>query len=96
MPLTQNDLNQVRTVIKEELSGRSLTQNEVNQIEDIIDEKLTEKLHFIPSTELFLEKMAELMKEIQATREEQTAHAGQHQDISDRLETIEEKLGLQA
>jgi len=63
-------------------------------VEEIIDEKLTEKIKLLPTKEEFFGRMDKLSGEIKASRDEQTLHQGQHDDIDSRLKKVETKLNL--
>ena len=66
-------------------------------VKDEID-PVKEIVKFLPSKDLFLSKMAELMKEIKASREEQTAISGYKNQIEDhetRLNKVEKVLNIQ-
>lgn len=52
------------------------------------------KSHIL-TTDNFDERMDELMHEVVAMREEQILHQGQHDEIVERLERIEQKAGLE-
>jgi hypothetical protein len=69
-----------------------LTQDDLKEIETIVDEKLDEKLRFVPSKELFLEKMDALMGEVKSMREEFHAHLGLHTEIDDHFEIHDKQL----
>jgi len=78
-----------------------LTQQDLVEIETIVDKKLEEKMKYVPSTDLFLSKMDELMGEVKSMREDHAAHLVIHQDINDQLEdhnskfqTISQKLDI--
>ena len=59
---------------------------------------IKDAIKLLPSKELFLSQMAELMKEIKASREEQTAISGYKNQIEDhetRLNKVEKVLNIQ-
>ena len=65
-------------------------------VKDEID-PVKEIVKFLPSKDLFLSKMAELMKEIKGSREEQTAISGYKNQIEDhetRLNEVEKVLNI--
>lgn len=76
-----------------------LTKNDLQKIEEIVDEELeskfNEKLAFLPSKDYFTERMDKLSGEIQDMRDEFTLHQGKHDEIEERLSTVEQKLGIQ-
>lgn len=63
-------------------------------VEKIVEDSLNAKMKFFPTRDEFFTRMDELYGEIQKMREEQTLHAGQHQQINDRLDTLETKTGV--
>ncbi len=73
-----------------------LTQKDFDQIEELLDEKLEEKfnskLKGLPTKDEFYEKMDEVMGELKAIREEQTAAFGIQSDHSDTLANHEHRL----
>lgn len=66
-----------------------LTQRDLESIEELIDEKLDEKLKILPSKNEFFTKMGELMKELEALRQETTVLPEQVADLKDRVENLE-------
>jgi hypothetical protein len=71
-----------------------LTPKDKQFLEDAIDQKLNEKIKRLPSIEHFDTRMDELMGEITKVRDEQTLHQGQHDTIDERMDRVENKLGL--
>ena len=78
-----------------------LTQNDIAEIERIIGEKLDEKTKLLPTKEEFFRRMDTLSGQLLKIEESQTLHNGQHteihdheQDIVERMETVEKKLGI--
>lgn len=69
-----------------------LTQKDIDEIEKTLDEKLDEKLKLLPSKDEFYEKMDDVMGELKAIREEQTAGSGILSEHSDVLENHETRL----
>lgn len=73
-----------------------LTQKDLDQVEELFDERLEEKfndkLRGLPSKDEFYEKMDEVMGELKAIREEQTAGSGIFSEHSDILENHETRL----
>ena len=58
---------------------------------------IKDAIKLLPSKQLFLSQMAELMKEIKASREEQTAISGYKNQIEDhetRLNKVEKVLNI--
>lgn len=60
------------------------------EVEKIVEEKLNDKIRFIPTKEDFFSSMDTLMGEVKAMREESTLHQGQHREINDRLDKLEQ------
>ena len=61
-------------------------------------EEFDKKMEYVmklPTKEHFDERMDRLSGEIQDKRDEQILHQGQHDEIIERLETIEQKVGIQ-
>lgn len=74
-----------------------LSQKDFAQIQELIAQAvktLAEKISFLPSKFHFDERMDKLTAEIQTVREEQTLHQGQHDEITERLDRVEQKVGL--
>lgn len=78
-----------------------LTHTDEQAIRKIVKEEVSEQIRFVPSKDLFLSKMDELMGEVKSMREEFHAHAGIHEEIDEKLEdhdqqlnTINEKINL--
>lgn len=72
-----------------------LTNQDLKQIkfivEEVVEEKLEEKIKFLPTTDVFLTKMDEVMGELQKSREEQdmlTYRVSQHTDDIMSLQDI--------
>lgn len=67
-------------------------------ISDTFDEKLKqfyeEHIKYLPTKDEFFTRMDKLSGEIQAVRESQELHQGQHTDIADRFERIDKHLGI--
>lgn len=60
-------------------------------VEEVVEEKLEEKIKFLPTTDVFLTKMDEVMGELQKSREEQvmlTYRVSQHTDDITALQDI--------
>lgn len=74
--LTTQDLKQIK-IITEEV------------VEEKLEEKLNEKLKYIPSTDLFLSKMAEIMGELKDIREEQTMLSYRVSNHSDDIAALQ-------
>lgn len=75
----------------------TLTFTDEERLKEIIKEELREQLRFVPTKEVFLDKMDKLMTEIKASREDVAAIVGQKETIEDhedRIYLIENKLGL--
>ncbi len=71
-----------------------LTQKDLEEVGKLIEEKLDEKIKFLPTKEEFFTRMDKLSGEIQSVRDAQELHAGQHTDIDDRFEKIDNHLGI--
>ena len=71
-----------------------LTQKDLRDIEGVIDRKLDQKIKHLPTKAHFDKRMDELMGEVQAMRDEQTLHQGQHDEINDRLDRLEKHTNL--
>lgn len=59
MSLTKKDLDQIKYIVENTFDEK---------LDQKLDEKLTEKFRFVPTKELFLEKMDKLMGEVKVTR----------------------------
>lgn len=64
------------------------------ELDETLDEKLGEKLSHLPTKDEFYEKMDEVMRELQAMREEVSVLSHQVADHDDRLEKVESHLGI--
>lgn len=73
----------VRTIIKEEVSNLPTIQ----EVEALVSH--------LPTKDYFDERMDALMKEVKDMREEQTMHQGQHDEVVERLDRLEDKVGLE-
>lgn len=62
-----------------------LTQKDLDEIEEIVEAKVK----FLPTKEEFFSKMDEVMKELEAIRDEQTIISHQTSSHEDRLEVLE-------
>lgn len=83
--LTKQDLKHIEEIIDNRLEIK---------LEEKLEEKLTEKLKYIPTTDLFLTKMAEVMGELKDIREEQTMlgyRVSTHSDDITALQDIHPK-----
>ena len=81
-------------MVKEEirdLPTKAYIEERLNELEG----KIEAKIKGLPTKDHFDTRMDELMKEVQDMREEQTLHQGQHDEITERLDTIEQKIGIQ-
>jgi predicted nuclease with TOPRIM domain len=79
--LDNEDLNAIKTLI-------DATFNEK------FDERLDEKLSHLPTKDEFYSKMDEVMGELKTIREEQAVQGHQLSYHSDRIEKIEDHLGI--
>ena len=59
-----------------------------------LDEKLGEKLSHLPTKDEFYTKMDEVMGELKTIREEQALQSQHLSDHDDRIEKIEDNLGI--
>ncbi len=80
--LTKTDLLQIESVMN----------RRVNPFEEKVDDKFEElenKINLLPTKDEFYLKMDEVMGELKAIREEQTAQSGVLSNHSDRIEKLE-------
>lgn len=63
-------------------------------IDDKLDKKLDEKLKYLPTKDEFYSKMDEVMGELKSIREEQTVQNHQVSDHEDRIEKLENHVGI--
>jgi uncharacterized protein YaaR (DUF327 family) len=78
--LTAQDLKQIKNVVEEVVE---------RVVERVVDEKLDEKIKFLPTTDIFLTKMDEVMGELQKTREEQSMLSFRVSTHSDQIEELQ-------
>ncbi len=81
--LDNDDLKAIKNLIDESLDEK-------------LDQKLDEKLSHLPSKEDFYTKMDEVVGELKTIREEHPILSNKVSNHSNRIENIEEKLGIQA
>lgn len=84
MTMTTDDFNAL---------GDLITQ----KVEDVFEQKgvvTKEDIKHLPTKEQFYDQSAKIMKELKDIREEKTVLGGQVSDHSDRIEVIENKLGI--
>jgi predicted nuclease with TOPRIM domain len=63
-------------------------------IDERLDEKLDEKLSHLPTKDEFYEKMDQVMGELKSIREEHAVLSHQVADHDDRIEKIENHVGI--
>lgn len=71
-----------------------LTQNDIKEIDRIVGEKIDEKTKLLPTKDEYFEKMDTLSGQILKLQETMDLRDGQHDDITERLETIEQRLDI--
>jgi hypothetical protein len=74
--LTVQDLKQIKNIVEE-------------VVVRVVDEKLDEKIKFLPTTDVFLTKMDEVVGELQKTREEQTMLSFRVSTQSDQIDELQ-------
>src|SRR5688572_17141764 len=62
--------------------------------DEAFDEKLNEKLSSLPTKDEFYTKMDEIMGELKTIREEQALQSQHLSDHDDRIEKVEDHLGI--
>jgi len=75
-----------------------LTQKDLDEIEGIVDEKIENRTRNLPTKDEFFGKMDEVMGELKAIREEQSALSNLNRKVNDqedRLVKVEERLQIQ-
>ncbi|KKW11408.1 MAG: hypothetical protein UY49_C0002G0007 [Microgenomates group bacterium GW2011_GWC1_49_7] len=78
-----------------------LTQNDIAEIERIVGDKIDEKTKLLPTKNEYFQRMDGLSGQIKKLQETMDLHDGQHteihdheHDITERMETVEKKLGI--
>ena len=66
-----------------------LTVQDLKQIRTIVEEVVDDKTKFLPTTDVFLTKMDEVMGELQKTREEQTMLSFRVSTHSDEISDLQ-------
>lgn len=77
MALTTQDLKQIKTIVEE-------------VVEEKLEDKLNEKIKFLPTTDVFLSKMDEVMGELKDIREEQTMLSYRVSVHSDEISALQD------
>lgn len=88
--LTNNDLNKIQLLI---VAGSSRVIKEIDKVKDDIQEVKNE-IKFLPTKEEYFNSMDRLMGEVKKGREEQEAISEGLSQHGDRLEKLEEKVGI--
>jgi predicted nuclease with TOPRIM domain len=85
--ITDNDVNKLKTIFatKDDLKAFA-TKDDLKAFATKDDLKT--------SHEKVMDKLDVIAKELQDFRDEQTLHQGQHDEINERLDRIDEKLGF--
>ena len=63
-------------------------------LDEKLDEKLDGKIKYLPTKDEFYEKMDEVMGELKTIREEQTLISHRVSNHEDRIEKVENHLGI--
>ena len=88
--LTKDDLNKIQLLIT---AGSVPIIKEISEIKDEIKE-VKESIHLIPTKEEYFNSMDKLMGEVLKVREEQAVTGNVLSDHNDRLEKLEQKVGI--
>lgn len=92
---TKNELGAVEKRLNEKIDGVERTVKAVTRLD--IDERtkeLEEKINLLPTKNEFFTEMDKLMKELKDMREEQTVGGYQLKDHGDRIDILEQKIGI--
>lgn len=88
--LTKDDLSKIQLLI---VAGSSLVVREIDKVKDSIQE-VKDKIRLIPTKDEYFGSMDKLMGEVMKSREEQTVIGKELSDHSDRLDKLEQKVGV--
>lgn len=88
--LTNDDLNKIQLLI---VTGSNQVVGRIDKLEDRV-QRVEEKIDLIPTKEEYFGSMDKLMGEVMKSREEQTVIGKELSDHSDRLDKLEQKVGV--
>lgn len=88
--LTNEDLNKIQLLI---VAGSNQVINRINTLEDRV-QNVEEKIDLIPTKEEYFGSMDKLMGEVKKVRENQEVIGETLSQHNDRLEKVEEKVGI--
>jgi len=88
--LTNDDLNKIQLLI---MAGSNQVIKRIDEVDDKI-QRVEKSIKLLPAKEEHFDSMDKLMGEIKKSREEQEIIGEQLSNHSDRLEKLEEKVGI--
>ena len=88
--LTKDDLGKIQLLI---VAGSNQVVSRIDKLEDKV-QKVEEKIDLIPTKEEYFDSMSKLMGEVKKSREEQEVIGDTLSQHNDRLEILEEKVGI--